>query len=164
MTTLTTDHRYFENKFKPEIEKHLLKALPFLIKEKFIKISPSSEYEDSNLSFDLLFGLNFQVSVRIRKSKYLHYKDMTIRHRSMKGRECEIDKIKKGYGQVYFYAYMNETETDLVKVRIVDVDVIREMIFDRDYEVKKNTDGTELASFLFSKIFNRKGNIYQFDI
>ena len=59
--------RFLENKFKKEIEQHISKALPNLTK--YFKFRPSTNEEDSNLSFDLVFKLDFTISVRIRKNK-----------------------------------------------------------------------------------------------
>jgi len=156
------DIRTLEKKYARQIKWHITKALPALHK-RFAKLRMSSDYEDGNLSYDLSYTLHFTISVRIRKHKYINYKDMTIRYKSKANMRTEIDKIADGYAQIYFYAYESEKEDDLVKVRIVDVNAIRKMIENKNYEVRKNYDGTELAAFSFKEISNFGGAIYQYD-
>ena len=84
--------REYENKFKSEIEKHINFAIPELL-NKFSTVRQSTEYEDSKLSFDLVYNLNFTVSIRIRKNKYINFNDLTIRYKSKNGGKTEIDKI-----------------------------------------------------------------------
>jgi len=153
--------RFLENKFRNKIETHIFKALPNL--SKYYKFRPSTSEEDSNLSFDLVFNLNFTISVRIRKFRYINYNDMTIRSKSKNNGKTEIDKIMEGKAQVYFYAYMNQKEDDLIKVRIADVDAIRKLTFVKDYKHKKNNDNTEFFAYNFKDIERMQGNIYKFN-
>lgn len=156
------NYRFLENKFSEEIKFHIKKCLPNLY-DNFLEFRPASQYEDGNLSFDLVFNINFTVSVRIRKFKYIKYPDLTIRSRTKNNGITEIDKIKSGLAQVYFYAYMNSEETELVKIRIVNVDAIRELINLKIYNEKINTDSTEFLTFKFKDILQKKGDIYKFD-
>jgi succinate dehydrogenase flavin-adding protein (antitoxin of CptAB toxin-antitoxin module) len=154
--------RALETKYHAEIGTHLRKALRGF-HERYAIIKPSTEFQDGNYSFDLIYQLNFVVSVRIRQHKYMKYKDMTIRYKSKGGGFTEFDKIKQGYAKVYFYAYESEDRNSLVKVRIVDVDAIRKLIAQERYSIYKNDDGTELATFRFSDIATFGGAIYQYD-
>ena len=156
------DYRNLESKFKNEIEGHIKKALPNLFNE-FSKFRQSSEDEDGKLSFDLVFDMNFVISIRIRKNAYIKYNDMTIRYRSKNGYKTEFDKIKEGLAQVYFYAYMSEDEKNLCKIRICNVEALRNLIDLKQYKIYENLDGTKLATFKFSDIKDQKGNIYQFN-
>ena len=88
---------------------------------------------------------------------------MTIRYKSLKGYRTEIDKIKDGLAQIYFYAYMSEDENSLCKVRICNVESIRKLIEQENYKVHENKDGTMLAAFKFQDIANNQGAIYQFN-
>jgi hypothetical protein len=155
------DVRFLENKFSNEIQKHISMALPNL--QKFYKFRPSTDEEDSNLSFDLVFNLDFTISVRIRKHKYLRYEDLTIRSKSKYNNKTEIDKIMEGKAQVYFYAYMNEAEDKLVKVFMADVEAIRKLTFVNDFEHKINNDNTEFYTYKFKDIKWANGSIYQFN-
>jgi hypothetical protein len=156
------DYRNLENKFKNLIEYHIKQAMPNLF-DSFVQFRQSDEEEDGKLSFDLVFNMNFTISIRIRKNKYTKYNDMTIRYKSMKGHRTEIDKIKDGLAHIYFYAYMDESENSLCKVRICNVDSIRKLIIDEKYKVRKNQDGTMLAAFKFKDIHDYGGAIYKFN-
>lgn len=156
------DVRSLEIKYHKQIERCLCEALPGF-HPKFMKLKLSTDYEDSNYSFDLVYKMNLLISVRIRQHKYMKYKDMTIRYKSKFGGLTEFHKIQQGYGQIYFYAYESEDRNTLVKVRIVDVDTIRHLIDTKQYSVYKNNDGTELATFRFSDIASYNGAIYKYD-
>lgn len=157
------NYRNLENKFSNEIQKHINNALPNLA-NKFCRYRPSTEFEDGKMSFDLVFNLNFTISIRIRKNKYLKYLDLTIRSKSLKGYETELDKINKGMAQIYFYAYMDELQSKLIKIRIVNVDAIRILINKNKYEHKINEDGTEFFTFKFTDIKENNGDIYKYDL
>lgn len=154
--------RFLENKFALEIQKHIKKALPNLY-DSFMEFRPATEFEDGNLSFDLVFNLNFTVSVRIRKYEYIKYTDLTIRSKTKNNGYTEIDKIKDGLAQVYFYAYMNLDHSELIKIRIVNVDSIRKLIENKKFELRTNKDTTEFLTFKFSDIHQNKGAIYKYD-
>lgn len=156
------DYRNLENKFKSEIELHIKNAMPNLFNS-FVQFRQSDDEEDGKLSFDLVFNMNFTISIRIRKHKYLKFNDMTIRYKSLKGYRTEIDKIKDGLAQIYFYAYMSEDENSLCKVRICNVESIRKLIEQENYKVRENKDGTMLAAFKFQDIANNQGAVYQFN-
>lgn len=156
------DVRFLENKFSKDIKKHINSALPNL-SNAFSEYRPATDNEDANLSFDLVFNCTFTISVRIRKYKYLKYRDLTIRSRSKQGNKTEINKINEGMAQVYFYAYMNELENELIKVRIVNVESIRTLTKKNEYSVKKNIDTTEFYTYSFEDIEKENGAIYKFD-
>lgn len=152
-----------EYKFAEQIELHIVKALPNLYGN-FVEFRKATEEEDCRFSYDMVFGMNFTISIRIRKNSYLKFNDLTIRSKAKFGGKTEIDKIMEGLAQVYFYSYMNQAETDLVKIRIADVNAIRTL-----YKIgkftgpKKNFDGTELIAFSFENIASVGGAIYRFD-
>lgn len=155
--------RDLEIRFKDEIEYHILKALPNLY-DSFVELNISDETQDGKFSFDLIFNFNFTVSVRIRKYKYIKYPDLTIRSRSQNGYTTEIDKIKMGLAQIYFYAYMSRDEKQLIKVRMADVDAIRRLIQKNKFNgPMPNFDGTEFISFNFIDIYKENGAIYKYN-
>ncbi len=152
------NYRDLEHKFKLEITKHINNAIPN-IRFKKGTVSVSSDYEDGNLSFDMVLNSKIGISVRIRKHKYLKYKDLTIRYRSKAGGYCEFEKIQNGLADIYFYAYMSKDEKDLVKIRICDVNAIRKLISEEKYSIFNNYDKTKLATFSFNDIFKYKGRV-----
>ena len=155
------NHRFLENKFHNEIILHISKALPNL--QRYYQFKESTDYEDSNLSFDLVFNMDFTISIRIRKNKYIRFNDLTIRSKSLNNGKTEIDKIMEGKAQVYFYAYMNEEQNELVKIRIADVDSIRKLTKENKYIKGDNYDGTKFYAYKFNDIKKINGDIYKFD-
>lgn len=156
------NYRFLEMKYKDEIEKHIKKALPFLYGS-FIQLRDATDYEDGNLSFDLVFNFNFTISIRIRQNKYIKFNDMTIRYKSKKGNKTEFDKINEGMAQIYLYAYENENRTSLSKVRMADVESLRKLIKENKYKTYSNNDGTMLAAFKFKDIKLAGGAIYKYN-
>lgn len=154
--------RHLETKYKDDIEKHIKSALPNLYGT-FIQFRQADDYEDGNLSFDLVFNFNFTISIRIRQNHYINYNDLTIRYRSKNGGKTEFDKIREGMAQIYFYAYESADRKSLVKVRMADVEAIRTLIDEGLYTIKPNKDGTMLAAFKFSNISQAGGAIYKFN-
>ena len=154
------DIRFLENKFFKEIKKHILLALP---KIQYINFRLSTDEEDKKLSFDMVCNIDILISIRIRKNKFKVYNDLTIRSRSKNNGKTEIDKIMDNKSQIYFYAYMNEEENLLEKIRIVDVETIKKLTIKEKYQKRKNNDGTEFNTYLFSEIKKENGDIYQYD-
>jgi|TARA_R110000850_G_scaffold44783_2_gene113536 hypothetical protein len=154
------DIRFLENKFFKEIKKHILLALP---KIQYINFRLSTDEEDTKLSFDMVCNIDILISIRIRKNKFKVYNDLTIRSRSKNNGKTEIDKIMDNKSQIYFYAYMNEKENSLEKIRIVDVETIKKLTIKEKYQKRKNNDGTEFNTYLFSEIKKENGDIYQYD-
>jgi len=152
--------RFLENKFFKEIKKHILLALP---KIQYINFRLSTDEEDTKLSFDMVCNIDILISIRIRKNKFKVYNDLTIRSRSKNNGKTEIDKIMDNKSQIYFYAYMNEEENLLEKIRIVDVETIKKLTIKEKYQKRKNNDGTEFNTYLFSEIKKENGDIYQYD-
>jgi len=152
--------RFLENKFFKEIKKHILLALP---KIQYINFRLSTDEEDTKLSFDMVCNIDILISIRIRKNKFKVYNDLTIRSRSKNNGKTEIDKIMDNKSQIYFYAYMNEEENLLEKIRIVDVETIKKLTIKQKYQKRKNNDGTEFNTYLFSEIKKENGDIYQYD-
>jgi len=153
-----SNYRDLEHKHLKEIEWHLKIIYPDINS----MLELSSNKEDSNLSFDAKFH-DKKISIRIRNNEYLKYPDLTIRSKSKNNGKTEIDKIKEGMAEIYFYGYLDKDRNRLVKIRVVSVDAIRRLIQKKKYELKKNSDGTEFFTFLFSDIKKAGGNIYKYD-
>jgi hypothetical protein len=137
--------RQFEVKFKNDIFKILRNhniLLPFITWE----IVQSSDFEDCNLSYDMKFNGNVNLSVRIRRNKYLKFRDFTIRTKSKNGYKCEYDKLIQGCGQVYFYGWMDITETKIIDWIIVDIDKIRNKI-EENGKYYDNIDNTGFKAY-----------------
>lgn len=130
--------RQFEVKHKDQIFKilHEINCLKYAVWQGEM----STDFEDQNYSFDLVYNGKIEISVRIRKHEYLKYKDFTIRSQSKCGYETEIDKLKKGFGNIYFYGWLDPNELNICEYLIVDINKIRYKLDDGGF--RSNKDGT----------------------
>ncbi|NCU32851.1 MAG: hypothetical protein EOM23_07975 [Candidatus Moranbacteria bacterium] len=145
MVSTNGEMRQLEYRFISEIKKILNRnkiLLPYLI----TKLEPSSEDEDYNLSYDMIYTGRMMLSVRIRKNEYLRFKDFTIRSKSANGYRCEIDKLVDGLGDVYFYAWMDKNEVILEDWIVVVIDKIRDKLLTSGI-VRSNFDGTMFRAY-----------------
>jgi hypothetical protein len=143
---MNKDIRKQENQFAPFIQK-VIKDNLNLLPDDFFNIKQSTDEEDTKLSFDLYFKGDIQVSVRLRNYKY-NYKDITIRSRSKLGRSTEIDKLSNGLGQIYFYGWLDISEEQITRWILIDIDKIRDKLFDNGIEYHNN-DGSRLKAYDF---------------
>jgi hypothetical protein len=145
MDSIHGEIRQLEHKFKDDIFKTLRVNK---LMQPFMKwdIDLSSEEEDCNLSYDMVFMGRVELSVRIRKNEYLRYKDFTIRSRSKNGFKCEIDKLIEGLGSIYFYGWMDEAEQGLEHWIVVDINKIRDKLLTNGSE-RSNADGTKFRAY-----------------
>lgn len=139
--------RQQECKFKSKIFA-ILRSNQIMISYINWQIDLSSDFEDTALSYDMKFMGEVKLSVRIRKNEYLKYRDVTIRCKSKKGYECEIDKLKKGLGQIYFYAWLNEDSSDFADWVVFDINKIRHKLNEGIY--RENFDGTAFNFYSLS--------------
>ena len=151
-----------EYRFQDEINHHIGLALPAL-HQKYGKARDSLQYEDGVLSYDMIYKMKFTISIRIFRNKSLQYDGLTIPNKSLNGGKTEIDKIMEGKAQMYFYAYMNEQETELIKIRMIGVQSIRFLYVMDCYTRQYNYDGTEFIIFFFDDIEKNMGSIYQYN-
>ena len=68
------------------------------------------------------------IAVRLRKHTYFQrfQNQITIRSKSRYGCETELAKVLQGKGDLIFYAFLNEKETDFLKYTIGDLQVFRQ--------------------------------------
>lgn len=93
----------------------------------------STTEEDTRLSFDMRVGLWVPVSVRLRKNRYLRYRDFSIRSKTRYSGQvingelvkCELDKLKEGYGNCYFYGWLTPCELSIAHYMLIDINRLR---------------------------------------
>lgn len=107
----------------------------------------STTEEDTRLSFDMRVGLWVPVSVRLRSNYYLKYRDFSIRSKTrysgkvINGElvKCELDKLKEGYGNCYFYGWLTEDGQSIEQYILVDMNRFRHRLnYGKD---RPNPDG-----------------------
>lgn len=136
--------RQLEKDFNPQINKIFREnniLMPFIKWE----LKQSSDFEDTNLSYDMVYSGKIEISVRIRNNNYLRFKDFTIRSKSKNNGYTEIDKLKNGLGNIYFYGWLNYESNLIQEWLIVDINKIRDYL--DDGKLFKNTDNTEFMAY-----------------
>lgn len=139
--------RQFEVKHKDQIFK-ILNESNFLNYAVW-KGDLSTDFEDQNYSYDLIYNGRIEISVRIRKNKYLKYKDFTVRSKSKYGYETEIDKLKKGFGNIYFYGWLDAFETNICEYLIIDINKIRDKLDNGIFRINYDGTGFNFYTLLF---------------
>lgn len=144
--------RRWETKFKNEIKKHLIKAMP-KFSDNYFDLKLSSTLEDTKFAYDMVFNLKLNICVRIRKNKYKKFNDLTIRSKSLKNNQTELHKIMDDKERIYFYAYMTKDKNNLEEIYICDVKAIKNL-YNKNYFNKEsiNGDGTSLIGFNFKEL------------
>lgn len=112
----------------------------------------SGEYMDTKRCADLVV-LKFKyqtVAVRLRRWEYQIYaREFTIRRQSLAGGETEHSKIRKGFGDVFFYGFAHD-ESRMVPVwHLIDLDVFRETESAIRGMMKDNYDGTGFIAYQY---------------
>jgi len=145
------------NKYRDVERKHLpqIEAILNMVNSKkgveAILLNESTEMEDTKLSFDAITSIGTKVSIRIRKLKYFdRFKDVTIRRVSMNGGKTELDKLKDGLGEMYFFAWADDE--GIKHFIYYSIDKLRPYL---DYGTDENNpDGTGLRCFSFKKLLS----------
>lgn len=118
----------------------------------------SSPYEDTNEAFDAVYSFyEVKVPIRIRENKYLRYQDFTIRSKAKHGGKTEIDKLREGFGDYYFYAWQTPNRKGFDSYLIVSLSKFREsgLINKPDFK-RKNHDGTEFFCYSVADLHRHK--------
>lgn len=109
--------KFLNNLYFPVIRK-ILNKNSYLF-TKFIEATPKQDMEEG---FDSIFMFpDVKIPIRIRKNCFLKYRDVTIRSKSGYGNPTEIDKIRAGCGDYYFYGWENEKRTNIFCYTIFDL-------------------------------------------
>lgn len=114
----------------------------------------SSYEEDTRESFDLVVSKDVCVSVRLRKNKYLSWRDFTLRSRTnysgkiIRGDliKTEYQKISEGKGSCYFYGWYAKDNKTILSYILVDLNKLRPHLTSHGAE-KPNGDGTYFVPY-----------------
>jgi len=141
-------HRDLEKKHLPQIQNILNlvnRKKPF-----DLRLTESSEYEDTKLSFDALLTSVNNISIRVRKMDDFHYKELTIRSKTKGGQPTELDKFKKGLGEIYFFGW--EDDLGIKECMIVDINKLRPYLdYAKDKDIP-NGDGTFFNTYPYKRL------------
>jgi len=121
---------------------HEIEIIDILNKEclmHIIKIEPSNLYQDLKESTDLVIDVKGgKIATRIRRYSEKHYRDFTIRTGVYSKVDTEIDKLRKGWCDWYFYAWLDRQNNKISSYILVDLKEVRYIgFFDKSYWITK---------------------------
>lgn len=133
-----TGQQHFDwaSQFNEQIEAILRKHIPDIA-----IISIASPERDMKECTDMVVKIDAgDVAVRIRKNRYLAFRDLTIRSYS-RGYTTEIHKIKAGYGDWYLYCWLGVGDLLIDNYILVDINKLRDNDLLETKETQMNPDG-----------------------
>jgi len=145
--------------------KYLLQVKRILISKAYIftKFREATIKEDQELGFDAVLSFpDTKIPIRIRKEEYIKYSDFTVRSKSRSGGRTEIDKIRDGFGDFYFYAWSDESifkkeNNKIISYMILDLNIFRSTIVDKPTKNNMaNGDGTSFHIYSKQILFDNK--------
>jgi|AntDeeMinimDraft_5_1070356.scaffolds.fasta_scaffold07997_3 hypothetical protein len=135
-----------QDKFYPQIAKILNKNIHLF--SSFTRATPKQDMEEG---FDSIFTLpDIKIPIRMRGKYYFDtFRDITIRSKLDTGSRTEIDKIRDGCGDYYFYAWKTEKGNSFVAYVIFDINkFVKSGRIDKpSSEDVPNGDGTYLNGY-----------------
>ncbi len=120
----------------------------------FFSMRQATPSQDMKEGFDYALSIDkTDIPVRNRKHKYLSYGDFTIRSKSYYGFETEIDKIRKGFGDIYLYAWKTEDESSIHTYMLIDLNEFRNSgLSDQIRMPMSNPDKTQFFHYSISEL------------
>jgi hypothetical protein len=110
------DDKAWADVFRPQIE-DLIRP----IVGEIVELRDATEEQDRTEGFDYVIATTIgNVACRLRRWD-CEYRDVTIRSYRPSGVRTEIDKLRDGHAQLYFYGWTNQTETGFVDWLVFDV-------------------------------------------
>jgi hypothetical protein len=104
-------------KFFPQVKRILNKQAHIIT-----KFDIANEIQDRTEGFDAeLNAGGSKIAIRIRNNEFLKYHDITIRTKVVSGNLTEIDKIRKGCGDFYLYAWLTKSGKGIHSYVIFDI-------------------------------------------
>jgi len=146
------------NMYMPQI-KQILKENAM----NFISLQLATPEKDMQEATDIVIKVTGgDIAVRIRYDS-CRFRDLTIRARVPSYSKTEIDKIKEGYAQWYFYGWVeNKSITEWM---IIDLDVVRKNSLLDNRRLISNNDGTFFIAVPAKELYKKNcivsHNLYQ---
>lgn len=110
-----------------------------------VKFRYADMKEDMTQATDMVITVkDAAIAIRLRRES-CRYRDLTIRATSRGGYDCELDKLRKGWGDWYFYGWVKGE--DLPEYMLVDIHKLRASgLLNQERRTIQNGDGTGFVS------------------
>lgn len=118
-----------------------------------VRFEIANEKQDTKEATDFIVTATVgTIAARVRRPN-VPFRDLTIRSRSMFGGTTEIDKLKAGYGDMYFYGW-SSIDGLIPEYMILDIHKLRSMgLLERQWGSIPNWDSTEFIAIDFDTLY-----------
>lgn len=150
-----------EKTIKTLNDKHFPNVLKILNRYSYIftNFREATKDEDTQQGFDAVFSFpDVKIPVRVRTYSAVKYLDFTVRSLMTSG-DTEIDKLKKGFGDYYLYAWETQNGLSIGRYMILNLNQFRKTDV-INYPARKdvdNGDGTKFNVYCIDKLL--KNNV-----
>ena len=136
---------------RTQADNHNAQIIAILQKWLGVNIKVASAVDDMRHNTDLITADERRIACRVRLKKYwrAYNRQFTIRHSNASGVQTELDKIRKGYGDLLFYGFESDAGNVVENWVIIDLHKFREL-YDELLPpvIKQNEDrNNSLAAF-----------------
>ena len=116
-----------------------------------VKFRYATMSEDMTQATDMVITVkDAAIAIRLRRED-CRYRDLTIRATSRGGYDCELDKLRKGWGDWYFYGWVQGE--DLPEYMLIDIHKLRASgLLDKQRKITQNGDGTGFVAVSISEL------------
>lgn len=120
-----------------------------------ITFRKGTHIEDTKQSTDMVMRVEAGVDIAVRIRRHnCNYRDLTIRSKSWGNGETEIDKLRKGFGDWYVYAWANFNNI-LDEWMLINLHTLRNTLLKSPRRTIMNPDGrTGFMNYSIEELYN----------
>jgi len=142
----------FENNFN--WQKQYMEAMIKIMRQyisQMVKFRYATMPEDMRQATDMVITVkDAAIAIRLRRES-CRYRDFTIRATSRGGYDSELEKLRKGWGDWYFYGWVSNDE--LPQYILVNIHTLRESgLLNNERKVTQNGDGTGFVAISIGEL------------
>lgn len=107
----------FESGYKEQVQHILMKY-----------VFQQDQYKDMHEATDfIVVPGKIAIAVRVRRFEYYpnYRNEFTIRWARPSGVDTEIDKIRKGFADLFFYGFLNKEKSKIIQYVLIDLNIFR---------------------------------------
>jgi hypothetical protein len=137
-------------KWQKQYMEAMIKIMRLYIAQ-MVKFRYATMSEDMRQATDMVITVkDAAIAIRLRRES-CRYRDFTIRATSRGGYDTELEKLRKGWGDWYFYGWVNGDE--LPQYLLVNIHALRESgLLDMQRNITNNGDGTGFVAISIGEL------------
>lgn len=122
----------------------------------FVAFRLANEIEDTKQSTDAVLEMSNKATIAVRIRRHRNgklYRDLTIRAQTKSGGKTELSKLREGWGDWYFYAWL-DANNQLTEYMLVDLHAMRASgRLAQNKRVIQNGDGTGFVEYSIAELY-----------